>query len=145
MSRRSAKLRWAGALALCVGVADASVTLAASPGTLSDSPAFWWRWTSAVALCAVLALGGALAVSARARGLTVRGVAREFFSRWTSPQGPGARPGKRLRILETVRLSPQSQLILVRLDERDLLIAATPTGAVLLTGATSVDPGPVAR
>ena len=45
---------------------------------------------------------------------------------------PRSRAAKRLEILERLPLGPQQTLHLVRLDDKALLVAATPAGCALL-------------
>ncbi len=47
------------------------------------------------------------------------------------------RPSRRLRPIERLALSPQHLLHLVRLDDRVLLVAQSPSGVMLLDGAAA--------
>src|SRR5258708_39176301 len=76
----------------------------------------WWRVGGALALCLALAVGGAFALRTRLGGAL--------------PSGAG--PGRRLRLVESVRLSHQTDVCLIRCDLRAFLIASTPQGAVLI-------------
>jgi flagellar biogenesis protein FliO len=84
----------------------------------------WWRVVAALALCLALAVGAAYALKLRMRGAT------PMF---------GAGP-RRMQLVETLRLSHQVDLCLVRCDGRELMIAATPHGATLVSQAEAAEP-----
>ena len=95
---------------------------AAFAQTLGQAPTVhvaWWRVAGSFLLCMMLAVGGALALRARL-GLPMKVLGK---------------PQRRLRLLETIRLSHQTDLCLVSCDGREFMVAATPHGAVLLGGA----------
>jgi flagellar biogenesis protein FliO len=79
----------------------------------------WWRVAAALFLCLALAAGVAFALRKRIRGGT------PLFT-----AGP-----RRLQLVESLRLSHQVDVCIVRCDGRDWLIAATPHGASLLHAA----------
>jgi hypothetical protein len=99
-----------------------------------------WRVVGAFVLCAVLALGAALAMRARVQ----RGAGAPASARGQAwPQLLGAFRGllsglgrapaeRRLQVLESVRLNHQVDICLIRYDGRDLLVATSPQGATLL-------------
>ncbi len=53
------------------------------------------------------------------------------LARFAGPIG-GARPGRRLEILERLALSSQHSLCLVRVDQQAVLVALSPSGCNLL-------------
>ncbi len=83
----------------------------------------WWRVVGALGVCLVLAVG--LVVLLRRR----LGV---------PAAGPG-RSARRLQLLETVRLSHQTDICLLRCDGEEMIVAASPHGPVLVK-----PPAPVA-
>jgi len=85
-------------------------------GASPDIP--WWRVLGALAFCVALAVGAAFALRARLGGRLPALVAN--------------RP-RRLELVETLRLSHQVDICLVRCDARDLIVAATPQGAFLIS------------
>ena len=104
----------AGIMAFTQGAAVAQ-TLGQAPTTHLA----WWRVAGSFGLCILLAVGGALALRARL-GLPMKGLGH---------------PQRRLRLLETIRLSHQIDLCLVACDGREFMVAATPHGATLLGAA----------
>lgn len=81
-----------------------------------------WRVLGALLLCLVLAVAGAYALRHRLRGSGVPSLGRAF-----SPVD------RRLKLVETVRLSHQTDICLMRCDDADFVIAATAQGVVLLS------------
>jgi flagellar biogenesis protein FliO len=75
-----------------------------------------WRVVGALIFCLALAAGAAFALRARLRG--------------SLPSVKSA--GRRLRLVESLRLSHQVDLCLVEIDGREVVVAATPHGANLL-------------
>lgn len=73
-----------------------------------------WRVIGAFMLCAGLAVAAAYALKTRLRGAT------PVFSRTE----------RRLELVETVRLSHQVDVCLMRCDGREFIVAASPHGAV---------------
>jgi len=102
------------------GAAAAALLLAApaaaSIGQPGDAGVSLWRVAGALLFCLLLAAGAAFAMRARLRGSLppLRGQA------------------KRLKLVESLRLSHQVDLCLIDLDGRELLVAATAQGARLL-------------
>lgn len=78
----------------------------------------WWRVIGALVLCLLLAAGAAFALRYRLRG---------------SVRLPSAQ-GRRLRLVESLRLSHNVDVCLLECDSEHFLVAATPQGAVLLSG-----------
>jgi hypothetical protein len=84
------------------------------------------RVVVAFALCALLALGAALLLRARG-GATL----------------PWIRPAtdRRLRLVESIRLTPQVQLSIVRCDDREMLMTTSAQGASLVADLPMPGPG----
>jgi hypothetical protein len=108
-------------LGFCLATLMAQAALAQTLGQAVSPAVPWWRVVGALVVCLGLAAGGAFALRSRL-GL-VAGLRLPLA---------GA-DQRRLRLVETVRLSHQIDVCLLRFDERDLLVAATPHGAVLLS------------
>jgi hypothetical protein len=127
-----------GSLLRRVGLATvlmAAPSARALAQTLGQGPAAgfpWLRWFLALAFCLVLAVAGALALRMRAQG---RGAALSLPRRWTALLGHGAAIPRRLALVEVLRVSPALEVCLLRCDEQDYLVAATPQGAVQLSPA----------
>ena len=131
-------------VALLISIGLASPSLAQTLGQAVDAPTPWWRLAIVLAFCLTLAVGAALALRARLGGAS-RPVSK-------SPLGslfPGLRlltPGPGVvSLVETVRLSHQIDICLIRWRENELLVAATAQGVVLLgqQGATATSDGDV--
>ena len=113
--RLSSACRMPPAAALAVAAASraGAQTLGGGGGGADISV---WRVLGALVFCLLLAAGAAFAMRARLRGAL--------------PAFKGQ--SRRLRLVESLRLSHQTDLCVVDLDGRELLIAATPHGTTLL-------------
>jgi hypothetical protein len=78
---------------------------------------------AALIVSLALAAGGAFALRARLRG------APAFLRR----------SERRLVLIESLRLSHQTDVCLMRCDGREFIIAATPHGAILIASGTAGD------
>lgn len=85
-------------------------------GTGSEVPV--WRVLGALALCLALAVGAAYVLRRRLGGSTPLTLGR----------------GRRLQLVETLRLSHQVDICLIACDGAEFLVAAAPQGA------TTIDP-----
>ena len=105
----------AGAL---IGLAAPGSALAQQLGG-AQSPAElpWLRVIGALALCLGLAVAAAFALRSRLKG--------------QAPAATGA--GRRLRLVETTRLSHQIDVCVLESDDLELVVAASPQGPVLLS------------
>lgn len=104
----------AGAAALLLAAAPA-VAQRIGQGTGAEVPI--WRVLGALLFCLFLAVAAAFVLRRRMSGampLAFKGRA------------------KRLRLVETIRLSHQADICLIRCDERDYLLAAAPQGVTLI-------------
>jgi flagellar biogenesis protein FliO len=87
-----------------------------------------WRVLGSLVVCLGLAIGAAYALRTRFRG----GVPPVF----------GAQE-RRLKLVETVRLSHQADVCLMRCDEGDFIVASTPQGLIVISKpGETVKPGP---
>ena len=96
---------------------------AAPLGQVGDDGVAWWRVAAALIFCLLLAVGGALALRARLGGGV--GAGRPLWLR-------AAQPTRRLELIETLRVKPQVDLLIVRCDGRELLLTASAQGAELI-------------
>jgi flagellar biogenesis protein FliO len=113
------KFTWPALCGLWVTATATSPALAQHLAEADTSDVPWWRVIGAFILCIALAVGAALALRLRYRGVTMS-------------LGSKAR---KLQIIESVRIAPQVDVCLLRCENRQLLIAATPHGATLLDSA----------
>jgi flagellar biogenesis protein FliO len=108
-------------------LAPLSVALATAPaaadtiGRQGDGGVSLWRVLAALLFCLLIAAGAAFAMRARLRGVLP----------------PLKREGRRLRLIENLRLSHQVDLCLIELDGHEIVVAATPHGASLLIDRNS--------
>jgi len=92
-------------------------------GQVGDDGVAWWRVAAALIFCLLLAVGGAFALRARLGGGV--GARRPLWLR--AAQNP-----RRLELIETLRVKPQVDLLIVRCDGRELLLSASAQGAELI-------------
>jgi hypothetical protein len=138
--------------------AGAASAAQAAPSGVAEGPLFWLRWAAALGLCLLLAFAGAYALKARQSGaLVAAGVLRPGRFR-RGPAGPGggfatfagpiftwpsfswasgasrrgAAAARRLQVVESLRVSPQLEVCLLACDDRELLLATTAQGLVVL-------------
>jgi hypothetical protein len=101
-----------------ISFVGATPTLAQTLGQGNTDDISWWRVLAALLLCMALAIGGAFALRAR-------GGASPFLSF-------AAKQNRRLRLVETLRLSNHVNLCIVDCDGSELLVAVSAQGARLL-------------
>ena len=107
-----------------LGVMLAGQTAHAAPlGHVGDDGVAWWRVAAALIFCLLLAVGGAFALRARLGG--GGGAGRPTWLR-------AAQTTRRLELVETLRVKPQVDLLIVRCDGRELLLSASAHGAELI-------------
>lgn len=151
---RRRRTRGLAATAGVFGAAVASAAHAALPG-YAEGGLFWLRWAAALGLCLLLAIAGAYALKVRQSGGPVRPGPGVFGvgafgkgrlrpgSLWaaalraTVTWPPGVRSldtgaVRRLRVIESLRVSAQLEVCLLECDDRELLLATTAQGVVLL-------------
>ncbi len=97
---------------------SAAPACAQTLGRGADDGISSWRVALVTLLCLALAVFAAFALKARLGGLPA------FFA--------GARPDRRMRLVETLRLGHQIDLCIVACDGREVLVAASARGATLL-------------
>ena len=106
------------------GVMLAGQAAQAAPlGQVGDDGVAWWRVAAALIFCLLLAVGGAFALRSRLGGGV--GVRRPTWLR-------AAQTTRRLELVETLRVKPQVDLLIVRCDGRELLLSASAHGAELI-------------
>jgi flagellar biogenesis protein FliO len=104
-------------LALIVFAVSWQPALAQRLGQGADDGVSMWRVVVALLLCLALAVFAAYALRTRMGGLP-------FLS--------ATRPGRRMQLVESLRLSHQIDLCVVACDGQELLVAAGPQGVQLL-------------
>lgn len=116
-----------GALAWAPAAVAASQTLGGGGG--AEVPV--WRVLGALVICLTLAVAAAVALRAR---LGAIGVAPPpvWGGRLGGRETSGVRE-RRLRVLESVRLSHQVDVCLMTCDEREFIVATSPEGAFLIS------------
>lgn len=92
----------------------------------------WWRVLLALSISLGLGLAAALALRARLRGgaPSPADAIVALFRVGSGPRRPSDQP--RLQLVETVRLSHQVDICLLRCGDAEFLVAATPAGALEL-------------
>lgn len=128
-----------------------SLVFAAVPSTVlaqilggAQAPADipFWRVTAALVISLGLGFAAALALRGRLRGGLPTVLAKpapllgQVMKKW--PQG--AAPVRRLQLVETIRISHQVDVCLLRCDDAEFLLAATPQGAFQLATGRSEAP-----
>lgn len=96
-----------------------AVALAQTLGTGGGTELPWWRVVGALSLCLLLAAGAAIALKLRSGGQ---------IQLFTALSGAD----RRLQLVETLRLNHQVDICVLRLDQREFVVAASPQGALLL-------------
>jgi hypothetical protein len=131
--RRSAQFsafaRRIGVLAALCAIVDVLPAAAQVLGQAADDSISLWRVAAALLFCVLLAIGGAFALKLRA------GTAFVLPSR----------TNRRLRVVESLRLSPQSTLCIVDCDGGELLMVTTSAGAALIDRLPARDSRPMRR
>lgn len=113
---------------LVLALAQPAMAQTLGQGASTDVP--WLRVIGALILCLSLAVGGAYALRSRLGG----GAPPAGLKRWREALGLTEAAPRRLQLIETVRLSHQIDICLLRYDGKDLLIAASSQGAQVLGG-----------
>jgi flagellar biogenesis protein FliO len=110
----------AARLAALFWLAQGGVCFAQHLGQASDTAVPFWRVAGALILCLALAFAAAFLLRNRLRlpGALAIGAS-----------------DRRLQLIETLRLSHQVDICLLRWDRKDFLIAATAQGATVLASA----------
>jgi flagellar biogenesis protein FliO len=106
-------------LALGVSLVVASPALAQQLGQGAHYDPPWWRVIGALLFCVLLAVGAAFVLRGRLNGP---------LAALLAPKGAT----RRLRVIESTRLSPQVDVCLLQVDEEELLLAISPQGAAVL-------------
>ena len=127
MTGKSASIPLRGGLALCAGLLAAGPALAQqlAQGSHYDPP--WWRVIGALLFCVLLAVGAAF---------VLRGRLNAPLAALLAPKGSV----RRLRVIESTRLSPQVDVCLLQVDQEELLLAISPQGAVVLQSKGAAPP-----
>jgi len=122
--------------ALAVGLgclACAAPALADRLGASHDLDVPWWRVVGATALCAALAIAAIYAVRARSMGQGLGVGAKLWPPRLIAAAKLFAVRERRMRPIETLRLSPRMDVHLFACDDTEFTIASTPQGGFLIS------------
>lgn len=106
-----------------------AVAFAQTLGTGGGTELPWWRVIGALVFCLLLAAGAAIALKIRSGGQ---------IQLFTALSGAD----RRLQLVETLRLNHQIDICVLRLDQREFIVAATPQGALLLANGDAPPPTP---
>ena len=126
----------------------AGPTLAPTLGQADNIEISWWRFASALFVCLVLAVLGALALRARlrtGRAVPVVALRHALSSLLASGASRANASPQRLRLVETLRLNHQTEVCLIECDEEGFLIATTPHGAVVVAAGSGLKRRPAPR
>jgi flagellar biogenesis protein FliO len=105
----------------------AGPALAQTLGRQAGVEIHWWRVIGALIVCIGLAVGAAFALRHRLQ----LGAAPRLFG--AGPRLFGAPLPRRLQLVESLRLTHQVDVCLVRCDNQDYLLAVSPGGIVSVT------------
>lgn len=144
-------MRWREAIRTACGIGVLLPFAAARAGELlgqasePESGTLWFRFIASLLLCLMLAVGGALALRARmghaAPALQVPAWGRRLLA-WVTPRlriSEVSSNPPRLRLVQSLRLSPQVQVCLLDLDGDDVLVSVTAAGSVAVLKVTSAE------
>ena len=116
--------------AVWCGAADAAPLVAGPVSHFS-----WLRYIAAIALCLTLAVGGALVLKARqgalGRGSTGQRLS-DLFGYLTQGLLKPSQANAKMQLVETLRLSNQVDLCLVRYEGQVVIVATSPHSAFVL-------------
>jgi len=115
--------RWPRYVAACALTSTARLTYAAPLGRVGGDDIAWWRIAAALFLCLLLAVAAAFALRSRIGGSL--GPHRFAWIRAAQPQ-------RRLELIESLRIKPQVDLVIVRCDGRELLLSASSQSVKLI-------------
>jgi flagellar biogenesis protein FliO len=122
---RAARL-CAGALVLLLAAAVPAAAQKLGQG--ADDGIETWRVVAALALCLGLAVAGAYAIRLRFGTLP--------------PLLANLRGARQLKLIESLRLGPQSDLHVVECDGQRMLVASSPAGVAILDKLSATPPIP---
>lgn len=109
-------------LIMLMGLGGSGMLQAQTLGQGPEDQIAWWRVAAALAFCLMLAIGAAFVIKARTNG-------QLSLPRLTGSRVPSTR---RLELVETLRLKPQLDLVIVRCDGHELLLATHAQTAQLI-------------
>jgi hypothetical protein len=130
MSGRSRKRgRLAGLAVSLAMVFRATQAFAQHLGSGPDVDVPWWRLLAVLGLCLVLAAAAIYVARSRRSGAGP--------PRWPANLAEAAKllspPDRRLRLIETVRLSHQTDVCLIACDGAEFIVAASPQGGFVIS------------
>jgi hypothetical protein len=114
----------------------AAPALAQTLGQGSAPAISWWRIAAALVLCLLLAVAAAVALHLRMSGRlpSLKGAKLTLPALGGTPLGKlfNAPTDRRLKSIETIRVSPYADVCLFTCDGRTYLVAATPQGVTVI-------------
>jgi flagellar biogenesis protein FliO len=119
MIAQTRRRTFAAAYGLLFGLLATTQASAQKLGQATHYDPPWWRVIAALIFCVLLALAAAYVLRGRLNGRLATLLAPKAGER-------------RLRLVETTRLSNQVDVCLLRIDDDELLLAVSPHGSVLL-------------
>lgn len=123
MTARRISLRVIGSVGLMVALLWSYGAMAEQLGQGGGTEISIWRVVAALGLCLALAIGGILALRARLRGSGTLVVAKKG----------------QLQLVDTLRLSHQVDICVVRYKSCDLVIAIHPQGVIFSPAACQAE------
>jgi flagellar biogenesis protein FliO len=104
--------------AMMAWACDAPAALAGQLGQAPDTDVPWWRIVGALVLCLGMAVGAAYVLRERLGG--------------AAPKLRLLGGGRRMRLVEALRLSHQVDICLLQCDDEELMLAASAQGVTLI-------------
>lgn len=98
-------------------------------GAATEIP--WWRVVGSLVACLIVAALAAIALKAGLAGGMTLSPSSKAGGRWT-PRTLFQRPDRRIKTIESARLSTNLEVCLFVVDDDEFLVAATPGGPLLL-------------
>ena len=119
---------WAAIAALGAGRVSAQTL-----GAAAETGPPWWRVLGALVLCLCLATGAAYALRTRLGARAGSGVGRlPPLAGLVARLGLAPVPARRLKLIETLKVSPHLEVCLLAWDDQELAVGATPQGGFLI-------------
>jgi flagellar biogenesis protein FliO len=123
----------AAVVAVALGASAAQAKTMALAGGAAQTDIPWLRLTGALILCLALAVAAALALRTRLGGGSPSGLKLGLADFLGARGALAGRDARRLQLVETLRLSHNIDVCVLRFDDRDVLVAATAQGVVQLS------------
>lgn len=92
----------------------------------------WWRVVGALSICLALAVAAAFSLKWKLSRDPSQPIAPAWAALFTKSIKTLGGDARRLRLVETLRLSHQIDICLIRCDRREYIVAASPQGGYLV-------------